>query len=140
MPCRRVLLVSLFLLWQFTLLSQETLFTVVAGENVPKDIPWREIVELYEGERDKFSNGRKAVIILPSKSHPDDYKFAKLVFDESDQFMRRHWLGLVFQGRMSAPTYLDSDEEIMDFIKSNGNAIAILINSNYQGRYKIEIN
>jgi hypothetical protein len=44
----------------------------------------------------------------------------------SRQAMQRYWLGLVFQGRASAPVFVDSAAEVLSYVQEHPGAIGMV--------------
>jgi hypothetical protein len=44
----------------------------------------------------------------------------------SRQAMQRYWLGLVFQGRASAPVFVDSAAEVLSYVRDHPGAIGMV--------------
>jgi hypothetical protein len=62
---------------------------------------------------------------------------AQTVFGKDMKYVKKYWLNLVFQGRANAPVYLDSNEEILNYVKKHPGAIGVLIN--YKGETALKI-
>lgn len=138
MRCRIILFV-LFFVHSFVNIAQTDMnvYTVIAGPNSDRSLSTKALIDIYGGDRNRWENGTSIVVVMPSKAHPDAEKFAKIIFGENFDSMRRYWLGLVFQGRNAAPIYLDSDKEILEFVKETKGSIAVLIDSTYNGKLKL---
>lgn len=84
------------------------------------------LIKIFKGQVSLWSNGNTLVLVLPSQKSIYSDKFSKLIFNASTTTMRKYWLSLVFQGRVSPPHFFDSAEEVISFVKKTRGAIALV--------------
>lgn len=88
-----------------------------------------------------WGNNHQVLVVFPSSEHNKAEEVSRLVYNRSHTATRKFWLSLVFQGRTIAPKFCDSDQEILDYIKSKKGAIGIVNKSMDIPEYlKITIN
>ena len=68
------------------------------------------------------------IIVLPSSKHTNAEKISEYIYSKSFYGVKKFWLSIVFQGRFSAPHFMDSDEEIVEFVSKNKGAIGLVSN------------
>ena len=81
---------------------------------------------ILRGEEAMWKNKEGVIVVLPSSKSDFSGIVSKQFFNSSPMGMKRYWLGLVFQGRANPPFFLDSNEEIIAFIKKNPGSIGVL--------------
>jgi hypothetical protein len=105
--------------------DQTPLFLVGNGTGLTQVKP-AELRSLFRGERSVWSTGREVIIVLPGSRVEWTEKFSQQVLGMSRQKMQRFWLGLVFQGRASAPVFVDSAEEVISYVRDHPGAIGMV--------------
>lgn len=87
----------------------------------------REVVRIFQGKYTRWPQTQTQVtIVMPSSKHPNALAVCKLMGYGSFKEMQKYWLSMVFQGRFSAPLFLDTDQEIIDYILRNSGAVGII--------------
>jgi ABC-type phosphate transport system substrate-binding protein len=84
------------------------------------------LVGIFRGEEALWDNKKSIIIVLPSSKNETAEEIAKTIFNGSVMTMKKYWLGLVFQGRANPPVFLDSNEDIINYVQKNQGAIGIL--------------
>jgi hypothetical protein len=91
------------------------------------NIRQREVVRIFQGKYTRWPLSQVAVtIVMPSSKHPNALAICKTMGYGSFKEMQKYWLSMVFQGRFSAPLFLDTDQEIIDYILRNSGAVGIV--------------
>ena len=85
-----------------------------------------EVKSVFRGEEAMWGNNEGVTVVLPSSKSEFSVLVAKKFFDLSPMGMKRYWLGLVFQGRANPPRFLETNEEIISYVKKNSGSIGIL--------------
>jgi len=101
-------------------------FQVIGNNTGFKSMNESNFKSYMKGKYNFWDNDNQVLIVLPSSNHPDAEEISKLVYSKSHTSVRKYWLSLVFQGRVASPKFCDSDEEIIDFVKSKKGAIALV--------------
>lgn len=113
---------------------------VIGNNTGVKSMSESNFKSYMKGKYNFWDNDNQVLIVLPSSNHPDAEEISKLVYSKSHTSVRKYWLSLVFQGRVASPKFCDSDEEMIDFVKSKKGAIAIVKRSaNIPENLKISI-
>lgn len=112
----------------------------VVGNDVGKNTFTKtEIKAIFRGSKSRWKNDQQVTIVMPSSKHPGCEVMAQTIFLKDMKFVKRFWLNLVFQGRSNAPIYLDSNLEILTFVKKNEGAIGVLVDSKDSGGIRLVI-
>ena len=82
---------------------------------------------LLRGQRRNWDSGQAATVVLPSRNSSNYDKTAEMIFQTSGAIMQRTWFRLVFSGRVNAPKYFDSDEQIITWINEHQGAVGVVI-------------
>ena len=116
-------------------------YSFIGNETGFKSAKISYIKGVFKGKFGLWSNKETIVVVLPSTKSPNAEGVAKYLYGTSVMGMQKYWLSLVFQGRSNPPVFLNSDQEIIEYIGKNPGAIGI-INSSYKNipaALKIEI-
>lgn len=115
-------------------------FQVIGNSTGVKSMNEANFKSYMKGKYNFWDNNNQVLIVLPSSNHPDAENISKLVYAKSHTSVRKYWLSLVFQGRVASPKFCDTDEEMIEFVKSKKGAIAIVKrSSNIPDNIKISI-
>lgn len=98
----------------------------VANVNGVKEMTQNEVVNVFRNGRSLWERGQKVIIVLPSNNSPLAEQVALNLYRGSVSSMQKFWLALVFQGRANPPVFLQTPEEIINYIKNNPGAIGVL--------------
>ena len=86
----------------------------------------KEVVQIFRNGRSLWPSGEKVIIVLPSNKSEYAEEVAENLYGGSVTSMQKFWLALVFQGRANPPVFLQTAEEIFDYISKNPGAIGVL--------------
>jgi hypothetical protein len=59
-------------------------------------------------------------------AHPTGNHTASKLYDMSGNELKKYWLSLVFQGTTSAPEFFNSEENLVNYVKTTSGAIGIV--------------
>ena len=99
----------------------------------------KQITLIFKGKKSRWDNDENITVVLPSSKHKGCEVMAKTIFSADMKFVKRYWLSIVFQGRADAPVYLDSNDDILDYIEKHSGAVGILIDSNKKSKFSIAV-
>ncbi len=118
------------LLGQMTCAAQyqgdRTLFNLIGNGTGLTQVTSAELRATFRGERSIWSTGNTVIIVLPASRVECAEDFSQQVLGMSRQAMQRYWLGLVFQGRASAPVFVDSAAEVLSYVQEHPGAIGMV--------------
>jgi len=116
------LLITLFL--SVNLYAQH-LAVIVSKNSSINTIEKKELSRIFLAKTRNFSNGKRAVAIESSNKEYQIF-FYNRVSNKNKKQLKKYWAKMIFTGRGQPPKKFDSIESIMDFIKSNNNAISYI--------------
>jgi ABC-type phosphate transport system substrate-binding protein len=130
MQLKLTILVAFFLMAVQLASAQQTVTAYLLVHNnsgLASSLQQKEIEKIFQGKYSRWPKTQKQVIILlPSSKHPTAVAITKQMGFGTFKEMQKFWLSMVFQGRFSAPVFLDSDQEIIDYISRNTGAVGIV--------------
>lgn len=107
--------------------TQETELTIVGNvKSVPTDLDLEQLKSVLKGERLRWDDGSKVVIALMKTDTPIGLTTSKRIFNMTGNQVNKHFLALVFQGKVKAPTFFDSADELEAFVAHTPGAIGVL--------------
>ena len=142
---RHFLIIVLFLVTGNNLNSQTNLndvsVVVIGNKTGSEKISETTIKEYFKGKYNKWPNKKTVIVALASSNHPNVEWYSNLLFNKSFFAVKKYWYSLVFQGRNDAPYFFASDQELIEFVKLNPGAIAIVEKSSKVPEHlKIKLN
>lgn len=142
---RFALIIVLFFFKGNELNSQITLddfSIVVIGNNTGTNKMNEQALKGYfKGKYNKWTNNKTVIVALASSRHPKVELYSDLLYNKSFYAVKKYWYSLVFQGRNDPPYFFSTDQEIIEFVKLNPGAIAIVEkNSAIPENLKIQLN
>lgn len=117
-----------FILVAFKINAQsENKYFVICNNENNATLNEKMLKEILYGELLYWPTGNIINPALYKSNSEETKKFAQNFFEGSVLNVQKHWLSIVFQGRAgSPPVFFDSTSEIMHFVETNKNAIAVI--------------
>lgn len=81
---------------------------------------------IFRGTQSIWKSKEQVIVVMPSSKADFAEQFAASVLQMSHSALQKYWLALVFQGRANAPVFLNSSSEIIEYVKKNPGAIAVV--------------
>ncbi len=107
--------------------AQDTRLAVIANEQGPPDkLDMKKVKKLFRGEQQRWQEGKKVKIALMKDAHPTGNHTASKLYNMSGNELKKYWLSLVFQGTTSAPEFFNSEESLVNYVKTTSGAIGIV--------------
>ena len=126
MTMKTALLIISFFLTVFSSSAQLGDFVVIGNNTGFKSTSKTTMKTIFKGKYSSWKNGESVTIVLPSTKSDNVDEIASLLYGLTVKGMQKYWLEQVFQGRSNAPVFLESDEEIVSYVKRNPGAIGIV--------------
>src|ERR1051326_999126 len=105
---------------------QENFAVIVNPQSGISEMKYSEVLSLLKGERTYWKNGNKVSVALLKTSTKLGDDIAKTIYGISGDELNKYWLSLVFQGRASAPSFFDSENDLRSFVEKNKGAIGVI--------------
>jgi len=102
-----------------------------------------ELIDVFKGEKAFWNNKKNVIVVIPNNKHKNVELISKLIYNTSVMGMQKFWLQLVFQGRSNPPQNFENDIDMINFVKNNAGAIAIVdvkYKNDIEEEYQILIN
>jgi len=129
------------LLSMIELSAQSGDYFVVANTSVPVDnMTKKELKSSLNGKKTRWSDKSKIVLGLMKADTELGKRMAEDILGLSATQMNKHYLTMVFQGKISAPKFFTSESELVQFISSTKGAIGIASKPLTRGGKTITIN
>jgi ABC-type phosphate transport system substrate-binding protein len=90
----------------------------------------KEIKQVFRGKYANWSTKLQAIIVLPASKSPSAEIVASTVYGNTVSGVQKYWMSLVFQGRANPPVFLDSDDEIINYVKRTPGSIGVIMAGN----------
>lgn len=118
-------------------LVRAEIVVVVNRDNPVEDFSRRDLVDLYMGRVQHFSDGSLALRL----DHPPDAgvrsQFYRQLVNKSVAEVNAYWARLLFTGRASPPQVINNSGAVLKAIRENRNAIGYLERSEVDDSVKI---
>jgi len=90
----------------------------------------KEIKQVFRGKYANWSTREQVIIVLPASKSSSAEIVASVVYGNTVSGVQKYWLSLVFQGRANPPVFLDTDEEIINYVKRTSGSIGVVSSGN----------
>ena len=100
--------------------------TLIGNNTGLKAVTSKQAASIFKGNRSHWPTKEQVTIVMPTSKADFSEQFAIGVINGSHSALQKYWLALVFQGRSSPPVFLNSNEEILDYVRKNPGSIAFL--------------
>jgi ABC-type phosphate transport system substrate-binding protein len=96
-----------------------------------------DISRIFLGKMKSFPGGDSAVPINQNDGASARNSFESTVLNKSASQIKAYWSKLVFTGKGTPPKEVDSDDEVLNLVKSNPNIIGYIDESKVTGDVKV---
>ena len=108
-------------------MAQETELTIVGNnQSVPSEMNLSQLKSVLRGERLRWNDGSKVVIALMKTNTSVGTNTCQKLYKMSGNELNKYFLALVFQGKVKAPTFFNSESELEYFVAQTPGAIGVL--------------
>jgi len=129
MRMRKVLAVIWFFMVSQGSFAQFGDYVVIGNNTGFKTSTKNNAKAIFRGKYSSWKNGESVIIVLPSTKSENVVPVVSQLYGLSVKGMQKYWLEQVFQGRSNAPVFLETDEEIINYVKRNPGSIGIVRSS-----------
>ena len=90
----------------------------------------KEIKQVFRGKYANWSTREQVIIVLPASKSSSAEIVASVVYGNTVSGVQKYWLSLVFQGRSNPPVFLETDDEIINYVKRTSGSIGVVSSGN----------
>jgi ABC-type phosphate transport system substrate-binding protein len=102
--------------------------TIIANNIGTKSLKEMQVIDAFKAKNNLWSNGKSILVSLPPTASSDASEVANRIYGKSVSEVQKFWLALVFQGRGRPPQFVESDQEMIDYISRTPGAIGAFVN------------
>jgi len=112
-----------------SLRAQDTDLIIIRNEvSVPSEMDLSQLKSVLRGEKYRWKDGSKVVVALMKTNTPVGTNTCRKLYNMSSNELNKYFLALVFQGKVKAPTFFNSESELASFVAETPGAIGVLQN------------
>jgi len=123
------LIFACIVLFQTTTFSQQLSLDglmLIGNQTGLTSINRKQLNGTFRGTQSIWKTKEQVIVVMPSSKAEFAEQFAVSVLQMSHSAVQKYWLALVFQGRANVPVFLNSSIEIIEYVKKNPGAIAVV--------------
>jgi len=106
--------------------QDEQLVIIGNAASVPSEIDMNQLKSVLKGEKLRWNDGSKVSIALMKTSTPIGTYTCNKLYNMTGNELNKYFLALVFQGKVKAPTFFNSANELETFVAQTPGAIGVL--------------
>lgn len=115
--------------------------SVIVNNSVPnKEMSLAEVKAFLKGTKTRWSDNSKVNLVFVNPTSSTGNQVAKAIFGTSGSEMNKALLALAFQGKISAPKFFDTEEEVAKYVKNTPGTIAVVGADATGGAVKAKVN
>jgi len=126
---RLKLIVACIVLFQTATFSQQPSLDglmLIGNQTGLTTVNRKQLDGIFRGSQSIWKTKELVIVVMPSSKAEFADQFAVSVLQMSHSAVQKYWLALVFQGRANVPIFLNSSIEIVEYVKKNPGAIAVI--------------
>jgi ABC-type phosphate transport system substrate-binding protein len=114
-----------------------TVQVITNSSNNIETLTKKQLNALLMGETTRWQNKQKVVLAIMKSNTPTGKLVAENILSISAKDIDKHYLTMVFQGKISAPKSFNSETELREFVSSTPGAIGVIGKSNVNESTKV---
>lgn len=108
-------------------IAQDSGLTIIGNpQSVPSEMNLNQLKSILKGEKLRWDDGSSIKIALMKTNTPIGTNTCKKIFNMSGNELNKYFLALVFQGKVKAPTFFNSEEELEKYVAQTPGAIGVM--------------
>jgi len=114
-------------LFHFTpVIAQDIELTIIGNtESVPDELTMNQLKSILRGEKLRWDDGKGIKIALMKTNTPVGTGTCEKIYDMTGNELNKYFLALVFQGKVKAPTFFNSVNELESYVSQTPGAIGV---------------
>lgn len=117
------------LLFSSLAIAQDNLTIIGSIESVPTEMDMSQLQAVLKGEKMRWDDGTKVKIALMKTNTPIGTSTSDKIYNMTGNELNKYFLALVFQGKVKAPTFFNSESELEAYVAQTPGAIGVLQNT-----------
>jgi hypothetical protein len=109
--------------------AQNNLTIIGSIESVPPEMEMSKLQAVLKGEKMRWDDGTKVKIALMKTKTPIGTITSDKIYDMTGNELNKYFLALVFQGKVKAPAFFNSESELEAYVAQTPGAIGVLQNT-----------
>jgi len=109
--------------------AQDGLTIIGNLESVPAEMDMAQLQSILKGEQMRWSDGIKVKIALMKTNTPIGKLTSEKIYNMSGNELNKYFLALVFQGKVKAPAFFNSVNELEAYVAQTPGAIGVVQNT-----------
>ena len=107
--------------------AQDTELTIIGNsKSVPSEMNMNQLKSILKGEKQRWSDGTKVVIALMKTNTNVGTNTCQKLYNMTGNELNKYFLALVFQGKVKAPTFFNSVNDLETYVAQTPGAIGVL--------------
>lgn len=110
-------------------IAQNSLTIIGSIESVPSELDMSQLKAVLKGEQMRWQDGTKVKIALMKTNTPIGTNTSERIYEMTGNELNKYFLALVFQGKVKAPAFFNSESELEAYVAQTPGAIGVLQNT-----------
>jgi len=107
-------------------IAQDIELTIIGNtESVPDELTMNQLKSILRGEKLRWDDGKGIKIALMKTNTPVGTGTCEKIYDMTGNELNKYFLALVFQGKVKAPTFFNSVNELESYVSQTPGAIGV---------------
>ena len=115
------------------------LSVIVNTPNAPSGVNMMELKTLLRGEKQRWEDGTKISLAFMKTSTDVGSNMSTRIFGMTAKELNKFFLAKVFQGKMTAPEFFDTESDLLDYVKTTKGTISVINEKSSTGFKTIKI-
>jgi len=121
----------------FSSTTQAGIAVIVSPDNASSPMNKKEVARLFLKKNKTFRTGMKAEPLDQSNDDATRNSFYKNVVNKNPSQLSSYWSKMIFTGRATPPIMVGNDENVINFVLNNINAIGYIDTRSVDKRVKV---
>lgn len=106
--------------------QEDQLIIVGNASSVPSEMDMNQLKSILKGEKLRWNDGSKVSLALMKTSTPVGTETCEKLYNMTANELNKYFLALVFQGKVKAPTFFNSTNELEAYVAETPGAIGVV--------------
>jgi hypothetical protein len=106
--------------------QDDQLIIVGNAASVPSEMDMNQLKSVLKGEKLRWNDGSRVSLALMKTSTPVGTETCEKLYNMTANELNKYFLALVFQGKVKAPTFFNSTNELEAYVAETPGAIGVM--------------